>query len=281
MVVVSRGGCSAWYRDIGTRYVELFDYYTPEQFRERSEQRSTDGRLKPRTMTEFDRNTIKLVRQGSHLPHCELLHPMYMYRLFHKFWQSRAAVETIENFAVFKPLPRIETSDLAGHLPDDYVAVRFYFNDVFPETERNRRFIGDLLNVLADTSDVVLLNPGMQLDDHVDVSVTARGRIHDISHLMSPRTNLEVQSQVIARARAFVGTHGGLSYLPPYYGVKSLSFYSDARPYTVRHLEVARRAFSRMQPGSYLALDINDLETLRTALGEHHEALAGLARTMR
>jgi hypothetical protein len=121
----------------------------------------------------------------------------------------------------------------------------------------------------------------MQLDDHADVSVTARGRIHDISHLMSPRTNLEVQSQVIARARAFVGTHGGLSYLPPFYGVKSLSFYSDARPYTVRHLEVARRAFSRMQSGSYLALDVNDLDTLRITLGEHHESLAGLARTMR
>jgi hypothetical protein len=281
MVVVSRGGCAAWYRDIGHRYVELFDYYTPEQFRERSEQRRTDGRQKPRTMTEFDRNTIKLVRQGSHLPHCELLHPMYMYRLFHKFWQSRAAVDTIENFAIFRPLPRIETSDLAGHLPDDYVAVRFHFNEVFPGTERNRRFVGDLLNVLADTSDVVLLNPGMQLDDHADVSVTARGRIHDISHLMSPRTNLEVQSQVIARARAFVGTHGGLSYLPPFYGVKSLSFYSDARPYTVRHLEVARRAFSRMQSGSYLALDVNDLDTLRITLGEHHESLAGLARTMR
>jgi hypothetical protein len=63
------------------------------------------------------------------------------------------------------------------------------------------------------------------------------------------------------------------------YGVKSLSFYSDPRPVTVRHLEVARRACSRIQPGSYVALDINDLDTLRTALGEHHEALAGLTRT--
>jgi hypothetical protein len=43
---------------------------------------------------------------------------------------------------------------------------------------------------------------------------------------------------------------------------------------------VARRAFARLQPGSYVALDINDLDTLRIALGEHHQALAGLARTM-
>ena len=95
---------------------------------------------------------------------------------------------------------------------------------------------------------------------------------------MSPRTNLDIQSKVIARARAFVGTHGGLSYLPPLYGIKSLSFYSDPRPYTVRHLELARRAYTRMHPGSYVALDINDLDTLRVALGEQHEAIAGLAR---
>ena len=63
LVVVSRGGCAAWYRDIATHYVELFDYYTPDEFRQRSEQRLTDGKAKPRTMSEFDRNTIKLVRQ--------------------------------------------------------------------------------------------------------------------------------------------------------------------------------------------------------------------------
>jgi hypothetical protein len=134
------------------------------------------------------------------------------------------------------------------------------------------------LNALAETTDIVLLNPSMRLDDRVDVPVTARGRIHDISDLMSPRTNLDIQSKVIARARAFVGTHGGLSYLPPLYGVKSLSFYSDPRPSTVRHLELARRTFNRMHPGSYVALDVNDLDTLRDALGEQHEAISGLAR---
>ena len=44
------------------------------------------------------------------------------------------------------------------------------------------------------------------------------------------------------------------------------------------HLELARKAFSRMQPGSYVALDVNDLDTLRAALGEQHAAVAGLAR---
>lgn len=278
IVVVSRGGCSPWYRDIGAHYVDLFDYYTPEQFREKNEQRITEGKQKQRTMSEFDRDILKLVRQTLQLRESDLLHPMYMYRLFYGFWKSRASVNLIENFSVFKPLPPIDTSDVASELPDDYIAVRFYFNQSFPETEANRRFVADLLATLAETTNVVMLNPGIRLDDHHDQEVARRGRIHSISHLMSPRTNLEVQTKVIARARAFVGTYGGLSYLPPFYGVKSLSFYSDPRSFTVQHLELARRVFTGMQRGSYVAMDVNDLDTLRVALGEQHEAIAGIAR---
>ena len=278
IVVVSRGGCGAWYRDIGARYVDLFDYYTPEQYREGTEQRITDGKAKARTMTEFDRDILKLVRQTLQLRDSDLLHPMWMYRLFDRFWKSRAPIEVVEKFTVFRPLPSIDTSDIAAALPDDYVAVRFYFNEAFPETDVNRRLVAGLLGAIAETTDVVMLNPGIRLDQHVDVDAARRGRIHSISHLMTPRTNLDVQTKVIARARAFVGTHGGLSYLPPLYGVKSLAFYSDTRSHTMRHLELARRAFGGMNPGSYVALDVDDLETLGVALGEQHEAIAGIAR---
>jgi hypothetical protein len=268
---VSRGGCGAWYRDIATHYVDLFDYHTPEQFNEKSEQRITEGRRKPRTVTEFDRDVIKLVRQTFHLRETDLLHPMHMYRLFHTYWESRAPVTVVENFARFAPLPHVDAGDLRGKLPDDYVAVRFYFNAAFPETDANRRFVSTLVHAIAETTDVVLMNPAMRLDDHADVDVPARSRIHRIAHLMSPRTNLDVQSRVIAGARAFVGTHGGLSYLPPFYGVKSLSFYSDARAFAAQHLDLARRAFAGLRPGSYVTLDVNDLDTLRATLGQEYE----------
>ncbi len=218
--MVSRGGCGDWYRDVAGRYVDLFDYYTPELFREKSEQRRTTGRQKPRTMTEFDRDIVKLIRQTLHLGNLDVLHPTHMYRLFQNFWQSKASVEWLERYALIRPLPAIDTSDVAASLPDDFVAARFYFNDAFPDTDANRRFVADLLGALAETTDVVLLNSSAQLDDLPDVPVAARRRIHDIAHLMSPRINLEVQSKVVARSRAFVGTHGGLSYLGPLYGVQ-------------------------------------------------------------
>ena len=277
IVVVSRGGASDWYRDIGGRYVDLFDYYTPELFREKSEQRRTAGRPKPRTMTEFDRDIVKLVRQTLHLGHLDVLHPTHMYRLFQSYWQSKAPLDAVERFARIRPLPAIDTSDVAASLPGDFVAARFYFNEAFPDTEANRRFAASLVASLAESTDVVLMNPAARLDDLDDVPIAQRRRIHSIADLLSPRTNLEVQSKVIARARAFVGTHGGLSYLAPLHGVRSVSFYSEARPDILRHLEFARRAFGTMRAGSYVALDVTDLDALQVALGAHHEAIAGAA----
>ena len=277
LIIVSRGGCGSWYRGIGTRYFDLFDYFTPQEFRLRAEQRVTDRKAKPRLMSEFDREVLKLVQQTLQVRDGELLHPMHMYRLFQEFWQRRGSVSVIENFARFAPLPPFDGGELAAPLPDDYVAIRFYFNDAFPDTESNRRFVEELVNALAETTDVVVLNPPAQLDDHLDMPIARRGRVHSVAHLMTPRTNLDVQSHIIARSRAFLGTYGGLSYLPPYYGVKSLSFYSDAAAFSSQHLDLARREFTRLQPGSFVALHVDDLATLKTTLGEGDGAIAGIS----
>ncbi len=57
------------------------------------------------------------------------------------------------------------------------------------------------------------------------------------------RRNLAVQTAVIARARAFVGTYGGYSYLAPFCGVPSLAFYSEPT-FKVHHLQVAQHVFA-------------------------------------
>ena len=276
LIVVSRGGVASWYTDLSSQYVDLFDYFTPAEFAQRGGQQRTSGRSKPRTITEFDRDILKLVKQTRHLQEIDLLHPMHMYRLFQSFWDGRAS--SIDACASFKALPSIDTSDVGAKLPDDYVAVRFHFNDAFPDTDANRRLAASLVDTLAETADVVLLTPSTPIDDRLDVDIAVRKRVHRIGHLMTPRTNLEVQSKVIARARAFVGTHGGLSYLPPLYGVPSVSFYSAPAAFPPQHLELARRVFTAMNPGSVVALHPRDPEALGSTLGGRHEALAGLAR---
>jgi len=279
MVVVSRGGAGVWYQNITKNYVDLFDFYTPEQFRTKNADRLQENKQKHLALTDFDREILKLAYQHLGSKQVELLHPMYMYRLFYPYWKSQMSGNLVDTFATFERLPDLDTSDVAGDLPRDFTAVRFYFNESFPDTEENKLFVTRLLDTLTDAGDVVLLNPDLHIDDHWEMTIGKNPRIHSVDHLMTPRNNLEIQTKVISRARAFVGTYGGLSYLAPMYGVTSLAFFSHREKFSPQHLELARRVFGNFKRGSYVVLDTSDIDVLGLAFGERGQLTRALERT--
>ena len=279
MVVISRGGAGIWYKNITPNYVDLFDFFTPEQFRTKNADRLRENKQKHLALTDFDREIVKLAYQHLGSKQVEMLHPMYMYRLFYPYWKSQMSISLVDTFASFERLPAIDTSDVAGELPRDYTAVRFYFNESFPDTEENKLFVMRLLQTLTEAGDVVLLNPDLHIDDHWEMTIGKNRRIHSVDHLMTPRNNLEIQTKVIARARAFVGTYGGLSYLAPMYGVTSLAFFSHREKFSPQHLELARRVFGNFKRGSYVVLDTSDIDVLGLAFGERGQLTRALERT--
>jgi len=279
LIVVSRGGAGSWYRHITSRYLDLFDFYTPEQFRAKNADRLQENKQKHLALTDFDREILKVAYQHLGSKQVDLLHPMYMYRLFYPYWKSRMSVSLVETFASFERLPPLDTSDVAGELPRDYTAVRFYFNESFPDTEENKLFVTRLLQTLTEAGDVVLLNPDLHIDDHWEMPLGSNPRIHSIDRLMTPRNNLEIQTKVISRARAFVGTYGGLSYLAPMYGVTSLAFFSHREKFSPQHLELARRVFGGFRRGSYVVLDTSDIDVLGLAFGDRAQLTRALDRT--
>jgi len=279
LVVVSRGGAGIWYRNITPNYVDLFDFYTPEAFRAKNADRLQENKQKHLALTDFDREILKVAYQHLGSKSVDLLHPMYMYRLYYPYWKSRMSISLVDTFASFERLPALDTSDIAGELPRDYTAVRFYFNESFPDTEENKIFVTRLLQTLTEAGDVVLLNPDLRIDDHWEMAIGSNPRIHSVDHLMTPRNNLEIQSKVISRARAFVGTYGGLSYLAPMYGVTSLSFFSHREKFSPQHLELARRVFGNFKRGSYVVLDTSDIDVLGLAFGDRGQLTRALTRT--
>ena len=279
LYVVSRGGAGVWYQNITKNYIELFDFYTPEQFRAKNTERQQENRQKHLALTDFDREILKVVYQQIGSKECDLLHPMYMYQLFYAYWKSRMSVSVVDQFASFERLPKLDASDIAGELPDNFTAVRFYFNESFPDNEENKQFVARLLQALSEAGDVVLLNPDLHIDDHWDPKIPSNRRIHSIDRLMTPRNNLEIQTKVISRSRAFVGTYGGLSYLAPFYGVTSLAFYSHREKFSPQHLEVSRRVFGGFRRGSYVVLDTNDIDVLGLAFGDKSPLARAVERT--
>ena len=71
----------------------------------------------------------------------------------------------------------------------------------------------------------------------------------------APERNLAVQSAVISRARAFVGTYGGYSYIAPFYGVPSVGFYSQ-ESFKLHHLYVAQRVLEQLGGATVTAVNV-------------------------
>ena len=76
---------------------------------------------------------------------------------------------------------------------------------------------------------------------------------------MTPANNLGVQTQIIAGARAFVGTCGSLAWLAPMLGVNTSAVYVDPK-WLHAHLGVMLRACHRIGAGHFAALDLRALE---------------------
>lgn len=267
LVVVSRGGASSWYRGIAHHYRDVFDHVHPEQFRIRNAQRASRAGLKQLDVGEFDGEIIREVRGTVPSDRVDLLHPSLMYRLFLPYWIRRATGALIDAFTEYRPLGPLPLGELAAVLPDRYVAVKFYFNDAFPDTDENRRVAATLLRALSERIDVVLLNTGLRPDDHQEWKGAGGKGVHTIEHLVTPSRNLDVQTRIIGQAQAFVGTYGGFSYLAPFCGVTAVALYSEPSGFLRHHLELAGRVFATLGTASLVALHVRDVDAVGIVLG--------------
>jgi hypothetical protein len=280
LVVISRGGAASWYRHITPHYEDIFSFFSPDEFRLANDRRIVEqqGRQKHVEISSFDREILARVQARRGLSGAEVLHPSQMYQLFDHFWLQRTPVTLIEAFSVFTPLPAPPPSGILAHLPERYVAAKFYGNVALPPTPENRQFVTTYLADLAQRMDVVLLNTSQRFDDHDDFPPSLRGRLHSIDHLMTPENNLAVQTEVIRGARGLVGTYGGFSYLAPLCGTNTLAFYSHASGFRHDHLEVAKRVFSALQCGTFTEVDLRATEVLRLGFASAEHTSMGVER---
>lgn len=264
--VVSRGGPAGWYEGITDNYLELFDRFSPEAFRDGNEARLAEqGGLKHTAVSAFDREILEWVGETLGEKRCKLLHPSRMYGLFQHYWRKQASIRLIENFTFFRPLAGREAEPVAG-LPDEYVAVKFYDNLALPDSEAARAFARGFLAGL-DGLPVVSLGTPFRADDHGELGGSPGSGVIEAAPLMSAADNLALQTRIIANARAYYGTYGGFSYLAPLCGTPATVFFSDAAGFRIDHLEVARRVFDVLNCPSYLPVHIRDFERYREDLG--------------
>jgi hypothetical protein len=250
LVIMSRGGTASWYGDIASRYVEVFDHLSPADLA-----RSTgELGLKQRGISALDRRLVADASSALGLRDAQVLHPSLLFRWFAPFWSGHEGVAYVDRHTRFA---RVEAPDAAMPmpLPAEYVAVKLYGARALPDQPAVRAQLQGLAAALAERWPVVQLDTGLAVDDHADYRLDASARVTSLAGRLDPRTNLAVQTRVIAGARLFVGTCGSLAWLAPLLGVHTVPVFTDAS-FLHAHLHVARRVYGRLGGARFAPLDL-------------------------
>jgi hypothetical protein len=215
--VISRGG-APWYDDVAGQYTDLMSLLDATGLRELA------------SAADDSEAAARLVQQVQ-APDAEdyvVLHPHLMRSLFAPYWNGDGSLRDVARMTV--PQPPVAIALQPSGLPDRFTAVRFAFSEAFPDTPANRACLDTLLASLISRGDVVWLGAGLAGVDGPGQSLyepTPSHRLHHIDHLLTPERSLSMQAAVMALADAYVGTLGGLSYVAPYVGIRSLAIYSE------------------------------------------------------
>jgi hypothetical protein len=267
VIAVSRGGVRSWYGSVAGRYFEIFDVMDPATFARRNEARREigEGSHKQLELSDLDRDILAEVRRISGFEDAAVVHPSDMYLLLRNYWLGHRPISYVEERTRHACRTVPDTFDLS-RLPREYVAVKAYTAKSLPDTPANRQALRALVEHLASFTNVVTLDTGLQIDDHGDYGLDRHPRVFNLAGLMTPANNLELQTQVIARARAFVGTCGSLTWLAPLLGVPTVALLSDAR-FLHPHLYLARKAYLQAGAAGFATVDVTALGSLGIDVG--------------
>lgn len=245
VIVVSRGGASQWYGDLPTRYVDLFDWLSPDELMaERLKRIQKSGGEKQMSVTAFDRSVLARVRDLSDDPRARVLHPMSMYRRYRAVWMGRRNPGVVAREVDVAPI-EVEPVPPEGLRAGEYIAIKAYFSSSFPDTHENRDFLRTLAERLSEHAPVILLGSGGAIDDHEHPEFSGIDGVSAAHMSGGCRENLDEQTRIVAGARMLVSTYGGFSYLGPFLGVPTCAFYSE-RVFNSTHLDVLRLAETRL-----------------------------------
>jgi hypothetical protein len=255
VVAVSRGGVASWYQGLASRYIEIWDDMDPAEFARRNAERGITKHYEP---SPLDHDILDSVARRLGTREFDVIHPGLMYRLFTLYWSGQRAMGFMDAHTRFTPHAAPALIDPAL-LPPEYIAVKFYGARSLPDTPQLRAVLHAVISGLAEQLPVVLLDTGLVLeDDHADYTFGG-STVISARPWMTPQTNLGVQTQIVAGARAFVGTCGSLAWLAPRLGVDTSAVFIDPQ-WLHAHIAVAMRAYHKLGAGRFSVADLRALD---------------------
>ena len=223
LIAVTRGGAGVWYGVRNT--VELFDYVPPKDLRlsALASQREKAS-IKQLGMTAWETKLMALIAERLGLRRHHVLHPSVMYRALDPWWtkQTMGMADMMKHLRV-GPIPT-PVVPIGTALPEQFVCVRWYQRATWPLNDGLLEWTQAVTKQIAQTVPVVVLRSSQYVDDHVDFPTPTGENITTI-HAEPWRENLAVQSAILKRAIAYVGTWGGMAQLAVRLGIPTAAFF--------------------------------------------------------
>jgi hypothetical protein len=255
IIAISRGGVAEWYGDIASRYVEIFDHLSSEEFGRRNRarhQRQESGGQKQTTSGELDAHLIAVAHRVAGIAHSAVCHPSLMYRLFNRFWLGNRALDLVLSRTRHVRM-RVPPTEM--NLPERYIAAKFYTGGALPDMPASRDALRALVRSAAARLPVVMLDTGLAIDEHEDYLFRDIPNVISLRDRLEPRSNLGVQTRVIAGAQGYMGTCGSLAWIAPILGVDTLAVYSEEQ-FLVSHVFFAAQAYRQFDAARFDTLDL-------------------------
>jgi len=232
IIVVSRGGVEAWYANITSNYIDLFDHLSKGEFQKiRSEVlKNSQKQVKIHPM---ERLLIDNIAKHEKITSYTLIHPSFMWKTIVRWLQDKITLDRMIKTLDFQPvtsiIPQYKNYIDKLNLPRHYFVVRFYTNNVFQVTNGVIPELNELIFTISRIKPVILLQTDYNLDDHKTIKLSKNSNVIKIGSKLAARINLGLQTELVRRSEGFIGTNGGFSILPGMLGKPVLSFTTGER----------------------------------------------------
>lgn len=228
-IVVTRGGLAPLYSTVASRGVDLYALRTvTEVRRENLYDQKRSGILKQMQPTAWDARVLEDAARVLNLgPVYHTLHPAWMYWGLEPYWNESQGLRYLHKLTTYAPIAKPEKVPGSDRLPPEYCAVKFYQRATLPYPDPEvEAFVARTVATIAAQIPVVLLTSSNEFDDHSDLPIQGPN-IFMLGTDCPADRNLLVQASVLAHAKAFVGTYGGMAQLALRLGVPSVSVWKD------------------------------------------------------
>jgi hypothetical protein len=242
LIAIGRGGSGQWYQTAG--HGDVYEHVPVETVRTWSIKASQQtGSMKQYTAEPWERPVCELVAQSLGIDSFHVLSPRWMYRLLHPWWAGQQPETFLDRYTlqpVKYPAPAM-SPELRRQLPERYVAMRWYARPTWPYQEALNLWTRTFIEKVASQMPVVILD-SFHADDHADIhlgNINNTIRLSEITD-QTPTDNLLIQSAVIARAKAYVGTYGGMAQGAMRWGVPTVALYAEFGQTAQAHLTLTQ-----------------------------------------